>query len=146
MTRQQQIVLLFSIAFVGGCAAPLTTADYDCPGANPGRVPININYRNPTIDVKPDTQLVHEGDVLRFNLVGSNNVLVSIHGKTPEAGWLNGSGKKKPGKSASNQFYVCVPTDLFGEEAMSGDEKEFSYNVNAVGKPELDPRVRVIRN
>jgi hypothetical protein len=146
MIRLQQTVLLLSIALVGACAAPSTTTNHNCPGANPGIVPINVNFIGPTINVEPDSQTANEGDVLRFNLVGADNVLVSTSGKTPDAGWLNSSGKRKPGKAASYQFYVCVPTDLFPDEAKSGDEKDFEYNVNAVGKPQLDPKVRIIRN
>lgn len=146
MTRLQQTVLLVSIAFVGACAKPSTTTEHNCPGANPGIVPININYKDARIKVTPDQQTAHQGDALRFNLVGVDNILVSTSGKTPDAGWINSSGRKKPGKANSNQFYVCVPTDLFPDEANIGDEKEFGYNVNAVGKPQLDPKVRVIKN
>lgn len=145
MIKLQQTVLMISIALVGACAAPITTTDYDCEGANPGIVPININYNGTQITVAPDPQTADAGDVLRFNLVGSNNVRVSTSGKTPEAGWLNGSGKKKIGEAASNQFYVCVPTDLFDDEDEDVEEKDYEYNVNAVGKPQLDPKVRIIR-
>ena len=106
----------------------------------------NINYNNNPIIVVPNPQTADEGDVLRFNLVGPNNVWVSTSGKTPEAGWLNGSGKRKTGKTASFQFYVCVPDDLFPEDAEKGDVQEYDYNVDAVGKPQLDPKVRIIRN
>jgi len=145
MIKLQQTVLMVSIAFVGACAAPITATDYNCEGANPGIVPINIIYSTNPITVAPDPQTADEGDVLKFNLVGPNNVRVSTSGKTPDDGWLNGSGKKKVGKAASNQFYVCVPTDLFDDEEEGVTEKEYKYNVNAVGKPQLDPRVRIIR-
>ena len=118
-------------------------SDHGCPGSSPGIVPININYNNPDIVVAPDPQSVDEGDVIRFNLIGANDVLVSTAGSTPEGGWLNGSGKKKPGNSASNKFYVCVPTDLFPEGTKPDEEKDFKYDVSAVGHPTLDPVVRV---
>ncbi len=146
MIRLQHVVLLVSIVLVGACAAPPTTTGQLCPGANPGIVSITINYNGAAINVAPDPQTAHEGDVLRFNLVGTNNVLVSTSGKTSDAGWLNSSGKRKPGKPASYRFEICVPTDLFPEDAKKGDEKDFKYNVNAVGKPQLDPMVTIIRN
>jgi len=145
MIKLQQTVLMVSIALVAACAGPITTTDYVCEGANPGIVPINIIYNGSQITVAPDPQTADEGDVLRFNLVGPNNVRVSTSGKTPNDGWLNGSGKKKAGKAASNQFYVCVPTDLFDDEEEGVTEKDYEYNVNAVGKPQLDPKVRIIR-
>jgi hypothetical protein len=91
--------------------------------------------------VAPDPQTADEGDVLRFNLVGGNGVLVSTSGKTAEAGWLNGHGKKKAGKAESEHFFVCVPTDLFEGEDEDIQDKSFGYNVDAVGKPQLDPIV-----
>jgi len=145
MLRLQQTILLVSIALVGACAAPSITNNHTCPGANPGIVPININYNGAAINVAPDPQTADEGDVLQFNLVGADNVLVSTSGKTPGAGWLNGSGIKKPGKAESAKFFICIPTDLFPADAKEGETKDFGYNVNAVGKKELDPMVTVTR-
>jgi len=117
--------------------------DHGCPGANPGVRPITINYTNSPIIVAPPTQTADAGDVLQFNLVGPNDVQVSTAGKTPADGWLNGNGKKKAGKPASERFYICVRDDLFPPNAPSGATLDFGYNVNAVGKPQLDPIVRV---
>ena len=144
MIRLKHTVLLVSIAFAGACTATSTPAptamtDHGCPGSNPGIVPININYNAPTIVVAPNPQVAHVGNVLQFNLVGANDVWVSTSGKTPEAGWLNGSGRKKAGKPASQMFYICIPDDLVPPKS----EKDFEYNVDAVGKPQLDPIVTV---
>lgn len=136
------VLLLFLMAF-GSCAVkPLQS--HDCPGANPGVVPININYNAPTIVVAPPNQDADQGDVLQFNLIGANKVLVSTSGKTPDAGWLNGSGKKKM-DGTNNKFFICVPTDLFDGLPETVKEKEFGYDVNAVGHPQLDPVVTVNR-
>lgn len=118
---------------------------HDCPGANPGIVPITINYQQDPINVVGPNQTVYEGDVLRFNLIGVDNVLVSTSGKTPDAGWLNASGKTKPKKAKSDRFFVCVPTDLFEGEDRDVMEKKYSYNVDAVGFKQLDPVVPVRR-
>jgi hypothetical protein len=128
-----------------GACAPKALVTHDCPGANPGVVPININYNGATINVAPDPQTANEGDVLQFNLVGANDVQVSTSGKTAADGWLNGGGKKKAGNAASEKFFVCVRSDLFEGEPGTVTEKDFGYNVNAEGKPQLDPIVRVIR-
>ena len=146
MIRLQQTVLLVSITLVGACAGPSTKTAHGCPGSNPGVVPITINYNLDPIKVTPESQTANEGDALKFNLVGSDNIQVSTSGKTPEAGWLNSNGKRKPGKAASYHFYVCVPRDLFPKETKKGDVKTYGYNVNAVGKPQLDPKVRIIKN
>lgn len=132
------------LLLVGACApqAPLT---HDCPGTNPAVVPININYNGATINVAPDPQTAHQGDVLQFNLIGANDVQVSTSGKTAADGWLNGSGKKKAGNASSEKFFVCVRSDLFEGEPDKVIEKDFGYNVNATGRPQLDPIVRVIR-
>jgi hypothetical protein len=134
-------VLLQSCASMSGRAVH----PHNCPGANPGIVPIKIDYGQNPIDVVGPNQTVYEGDVLRFNLVGNDEVLVSTSGKTPEAGWLNGSGKKKANKANSDRFYVCVPTDLFEGEPKSVQQKDYEYNVDAVGRPTLDPVVPVRR-
>jgi len=117
----------------------------DCPGANPGIIPINIIYEQEPIEVKGPRHTVYEGDVLRFNLVGADNILVSTSGKNAESGWLNGSGKRKPGNSNSYQFFICVPTDLFEGEPGTVTLKEYRYNVDAVGLNRLDPVVPVRR-
>lgn len=129
-----------------GACAPQALVSHNCPGANPGIVPININYNGPAINVAPNTQTAHQGDVLQFNLVGANNIQVSTSGKTEADGWLNGSGKKKAGDAESEKFFICVRTDLFEGDPITVTEKDFGYNVNATGKPQLDPIVRVIRN
>ena len=143
------LVLLTAAAFTGACAGnkggPPPQDKHNCPGSNPGIVPITINYQQSPINVIGPNQDVHEGDVLRFNLVGANNILVSTSGKTAVDGWLNGSGFKSNGKSNSDRFYVCVPTFLFEGEPESVTEKDYSYNVDAVGKPQLDPVVPVRR-
>lgn len=128
-----------------GACGPQALVTHNCPGANPGVVPININFNGANINVAPNPQKANEGDVLQFNLVGANNVQVSTSGKTAADGWLNGSGKKKAGKAGSEKFFVCVRSDLFEGEPSTVTEKDFGYNVNAVGKPQLDPIVRVIR-
>ena len=143
MRAQHTGCLLFSI-LLGACA-PQAPLSHNCPGANPGIVPITINYNGANITVAPNPQTANEGDVLRFNLVGASNVQVSTSGKTAADGWLNGGGKKKAGKSASEKFFVCVRSDLFEGEPNTVTEKDFGYNVDAVGKPQLDPVVRVIR-
>ncbi|HSN51484.1 MAG TPA: hypothetical protein VLS87_03060 [Woeseiaceae bacterium] len=117
----------------------------DCPGANSGIIPININYERDPINVTGPRHTVYEGDVLRFNLVGADNKLVSTSGKNAEAGWLNGSGKKKSGKANSDRFYICVPTDLFEGEPDTVTKKEYLYNVDAEGRDRLDPVVPVRR-
>ena len=119
--------------------------EHGCPGSNPGIVPININYQQTDIKVTGPNQDVWEGDVLRFNLVGDDNVLTSTAGKTAVDGWLNGSGKIKPNKPASTRFYICVPTDLFSGDPKSVQKRDYKYNVNAVGHPQLDPVVPVRR-
>jgi len=151
MITLKYTVLLASVPFFGACVAPSTTpapttptvTNHGCPEPNPGIRPININYTNSPIVVAPSTQTADAGDVLQFNIIGANNIQVSTSGKTPVDGWLNGNGKKKAGKPASQKFYICVPTDLFPPDAPSGEELDFGYNVNAVGKPPLDPIVRV---
>jgi hypothetical protein len=141
-----RISLLILFSSVITACAPQNT--HKCPGSNPGIVPININYNGATINVAPDPQSAGEGDVIQFNIVGAENKRVSISGKTPIDGWLNGSGKKKPGKPASEKFFVCVPTDLFEGDPpeLQISHKDFGYNVNVEGKPEKDPVVRVRRN
>ena len=136
------VLLLFLMA-LGACAVHPPTA-HNCPGANPGVIPININYNAPTIVVAPSNQDADQGDVLQFNLIGANKVLVSTSGKTPDADWLNGSGKKKK-DGTNNKFFVCVPTDLFDGLPEIVKDKEFGYDVNAVGHPQLDPVVTVHR-
>ncbi len=132
------VLLLFLMA-LGACAVkPLQT--HGCEGANPGVVPININYNNPNIGAPANKHAVL-GDVLQFNLVGPNEVLVSTSGKTADAGWLNGSGKKKK-NGANDKFFICVERDLLPEKV---DEMEYGYNVNAVGHNQLDPVVTVHR-
>ena len=148
-SRQIGPVVLVALcsALLQSCAVAPKGADdsHGCPGASPGIVPININYQQSPIKVVGPNQRVYEGDVLRFNLIGSDEVLVSTSGKTAEAGWLNGSGKKKAKNANSDRFYVCVPTDLFVDEPESVTEKEYAYNVDAVGRPQLDPVVPVRR-
>jgi len=169
MIRLKHTVLLASMAFAGACtttkapeaqvaAPPVTTMEnHGCPDARPGSVPINIHYPpgangNPgKIAVTPhhagqNAPLVHVGSVLRFNIIdGPDETLVSTSGKTPDAGWLNGSGKKKEGKSKSRMFYICVPHDL----VPYGTDEIFEYNVDAYNTnpleewPQLDPRVTV---
>ena len=146
MISLRHTALPVSLLILGSCAAPSTTTVHGCPGASPGIVPININYSGANIIVAPDPQTAQEGDVLQFNLVGANDVQVSTSGKTPADGWLNGSGKKKAGKAASEKFFICVRTDLFEGDPRTVTEKDFGYNVNVVGKPQLDPIVRVIRD
>jgi hypothetical protein len=149
MNAQKIIPILTSLILLAGCPAqpgapgPAMT-DHNCPSSSPG-VDITINYNGATITVAPPNKKVDEGDVLVFNLVGANDVWVSTSGKTPSDGWLNGSGRKKDGKPASEKFYICVPYGLFPDDAKEGDEKEFEYNVDAVGKPQLDPIVTVRR-
>jgi len=138
------------LALVAGCGSPDKgnggmDKDHGCPGANPGVVPININYQQADIQVNGPNQIVYEGDVLRFNLVGPDNVLVSTSGKSAPDGWLNGSGKRKANNPASERFFVCVPTDLFEDDPDAVDEKEYYYNVDAVGHDRLDPVVPVRR-
>jgi len=140
------------LALVAGCGSPGKgnggggqASDHGCPGANPGIVPININYQQDDIQVNGPNQDVHEGDVLRFNLVGSDDVLVSTSGKSAPDGWLNGSGKKKANNSASERFFICVPTDLFVDDPDDVVVKEYYYNVDAVGHDRLDPVVPVRR-
>jgi len=118
---------------------------HNCQDANEGAIPINIIYQREPLEVNGPNQTVYEGDVLRFNLVGRDNVLVSLSGKEPDDGWLNASGKKKPGKANSDRFYVCVPTDLFEDEGRDVMEKDYEYNVDAVGFDQLDPVVPVRR-
>lgn len=137
MNQLKSVALLVTVSLLGACAAQ---PEHLCPGANPGIVPININYNGANINVAPDPQTAHIGDVLQFNLIGPNDILVSTSGKTAADGWLNGSGKKKAGNSASEKFYVCVRDDL---PIAVGAHKDYKYNVDAVGKPQLDPVVRV---
>ncbi len=150
MINLQRTVLFFFVTQLVACGAPSTT-QHNCPGDNPSVKPINIKYKdpktvnNPRIEVVPRKQTADEGDVLQFNLVGPNEIEVSTSGKKFEGKWLKGSGEK--GKHGGNdKFYVCVPTDLFDKEPDSVKEKDFGYNVNADGHPELDPIVRVIRD
>jgi hypothetical protein len=117
--------------------------DHGCPGSGPGIVPITINYNGPSIVVSPPNQDADEGDVLQFNIVGAAGVWVSTSGKTPAAGWLNGSGRKQDGKPGSEKFYVCVPDGLFPTGTKPGTRKEFKYNVDVEGKSQLDPVVTV---
>jgi len=123
----------------------LSASEHSCPGSNPGIRPIKIDFDKDDIVVSGPHQDVYEGDVLRFNLVGKDNVRVSTTGKTPDQGWLNGSGKRKKNQPASTRFFVCVPTDLFEGELKSVEEKDYFYNVDAVGHPQLDPVVPVRR-
>lgn len=134
-------------ALLQSCAGVSERSDqpFDCPGANPGIIPINVIYEKEPIEVQGPRHTVYEGDVLRFNLVGANNILVSTSGKNAESGWLNGSGKRKPGNSNSYQFYICVPTDLFENDPITVKLKEYKYNVDAVGFNKLDPVVPVRR-
>jgi hypothetical protein len=142
--------VILSGALLQSCAGDMGKKDHPrgCPDGNPGVVPITINYgdrHGATIMVTGPNQDVFEGDELQFNLVGSDNILVSTSGKTPDAGWLNGSGKKKDGNPNSVRFSVCVPTDLFDGEPVDVQEKDYSYNVDAEGRPTLDPIVPVRR-
>jgi len=168
MITLKHTVLLVSIAFVGACATAKTPApaaeappaqaavppppmeNHGCPGANPGIKPIRIKYGGNTIEVTPPhagngdpgpAQYVRNGDVLKFILVAPppNGKLVSTSGENAEAGWLNGSGKRVENKPATHQFYICVPEDL----VPLNTHVDFKYNVDVVGKPRLDPIVRV---
>jgi hypothetical protein len=139
-----RLSLLILVSWLVAACAPQTT--HKCPGTNPGIVPITINYNGATINVAPDPQTADEGDVIQFNIIGADNKRVSTSGKTPIDGWLNGNGKKKPGKAASEKFFVCVPTDLFEGDPPKILHKDFGYNVNVEGKPEKDPVVRVMRD
>jgi hypothetical protein len=114
----------------------------DCDQFGNGVVPININYTGADLVVAPPSQTVYEGQVIQFNLVGRDDVLVSTSGKEAKDGWLNGSGKRKQGKPASYHFFICVPTDLFPEGELR-DTLPFNYNVDAVGFDPLDPVVVV---
>ena len=153
MTGLRQMTLMLSLILIGSCAAsgggspPPPPADpHGCPGSNPGITPINIKYNGSTIKAEPDKKEVHQGDVIRFNLVYTGTqhpepeVLVSTAGKNPPSGWLNGSGEKKAGNPASTRFYICVPTDLVPDDE---EEEEYQYSVNAVEHTELDPVVTV---
>jgi hypothetical protein len=122
-------------------------SEHSCPGSNPGIRPIRINFEEEEIVVSgPNPNPgVYEGDVLRFNLVGKDNVRVATTGKTLDEAWLNGSGKRKTNQPASTRFFVCVPTDLFEGDPPDIQEKSFYYNVEAVGHPKLDPVVPVRR-
>lgn len=133
-------------ALLQSCANDMGKKDHPhgCSSGNPA-IPITINYqRNPIMVTGPNRD-VYVGDALRFNLVGGENVLVSTSGKTPDAGWLNGSGKKKPGQPNSDRFIVCVPTDLFDGVPDSVKKKDYYYNVDAEDRDTLDPVVPVRR-
>lgn len=151
MINFRRSLILVSLVSLAGCPAPYKGSDdvipmheSDCD-ANARKVPITINYQQDEIKVVGPNQDVYEGYILRFNLVGSNNVRVSTSGKTATDGWLNGSGKRKANKPASERFDVCVPTDLFEGEPDSVQKKDFYYNVDAVGHDRLDPVVPVRR-
>ena len=148
MNAQRITATLTSMMLLAGCPATPGTPepaanDHGCPGSSPRIVPININYNGPNIVVAPKNQDADEGDVLQFNLVGADDVWVSTSGKTPPDGWLNASGRTKAGDPASEKFFICVPYGLFPADAKEGDKKDFSYNVDAVGKTQLDPIVTV---
>jgi len=164
MNVLRHTTLLLSFMLLGACQGPPgptgvagppgppgppgpLASEHSCEGSNPGIRPIRINFEEDEIVVsgpKPNPG-VREGDVLRFNLVGKHNVRVSTTGKTTDEGWLNGSGKIKENQPASTRFFVCVPKDLFENEPDTVDEKNFYYNVDAVGHPQLDPVVPVRR-
>jgi hypothetical protein len=171
MITLKYTVLLVSMAFAGACAAadadadapastpmqarPTTMDNHGCLDANPGLRTITINFNQPgdEIVVAPPNAgsgppaggpAIHVGDVLQFHLVGADQTLVSISGKKPKDGWLNGSGKTREEVPMSQFFYVCVPRDLVPLDT----HEEFYYNVDAfkIGEPEwpqLDPIVRV---
>lgn len=154
MNRTQMTSLLFSLALFGACAAsndgPAPSAPpHSCVDANPGIITIRLDYRGQKIKVPQKEQRVLEGDAIQFILFGSDDVLVSTSGKTPAAGWLNGSGKKKKSKPGSYRFFVCVPTGLFHGLPDDVTELSFGYNVDASTRaqtwPQLDPIVIIDR-
>jgi len=144
---------------------PTTMDHHGCQAANVGLRTITITFNQPgdTIVVAPPNAgfdelearksddpkdhnpgpRIHVGDVLQFHIVGADQTLVSISGKEPEAGWLNGSGKTDEKTPLSQFFYVCVPRNLVPLDT----HKEFYYNVDAfkggTAWPQLDPIVRV---
>jgi hypothetical protein len=141
-------IVLSTMLLIAGCAAPesLSTPPEACPDANPGFITIVINYSKASeIRVPQDPQIAVPGDVLQFILRGEDNVLVSTSGKTAADGWLNGSGKKKARRPATERFLVCVPRDILDGVPDDQIPKEYSYNVDASSNthtwPQLDPIV-----
>ena len=174
MIRLKHTILLVSMAFAGACATadadadapastpmqarPTTMDNHGCLDANPGLRTITINFNQPgdTIVVAPHDAgsvvaavrnpgpPIRVGDVLQFHLVGANETLVSISGKTPKDGWLNGNGKTNEKIPMSQFFYICVPKDL----VPYGTDETFAYDVDAYKSPDetwpqLDPKVTV---
>jgi hypothetical protein len=152
------MVILLSLILLNACGSERGVPKqyepdhpHGCPNANPGHKPINIRYNGSTVEVAPKNKEVHQGDVIRFNLVYTGNhdsepeVLVSVAGREAKDGWLNGSGKKKAGNAASSRFDICVPRDLFEGDPDEVLEKDYEYDVKAVGHEYLDPIVTVKR-
>lgn len=152
------MVFLFSLIVLSACGSDRGLhkqyePDHpcECPDANPGVEPINIRYNGSTVKVEPKNKEVTQGDVIRFNLIYTGNqnpepeVLVSVAGREAKDGWLNGSGKKKAGNSASSHFVICVPRDLFDGEPDDQEEKDYTYDIKAVDHEYLDPIVTVKR-
>lgn len=117
---------------MSGCAVGPSTDE--CP--EPPPTPITINFtKNTEIKVNPPNAKPHLGNVLKFNLVGDEDTLVTLEGKPsdPESSWISGSGKGKDGP-----IYICVKPDL-------EEERTYVYKITVDGVGVLDPEVTIRR-
>jgi hypothetical protein len=124
------MTLLGAALTISGCAVGPSTDD--CP--DPPVTPITINFtKNTEIKVNPPNARPYLGNVLKFNLVGDKDTMVTIKGKSgvPDSSWISASGKGGP-------LYVCVKNDLIEEET-------YRYEITVDGVGYLDPEVTIRR-
>lgn len=122
--------LLAAAVATTGCAVGPSTDE--C--TDPPVTPITINFtKNSEIKVNPPNARPYLGNVLKFNLVGDKDTLVTIEGKSsdPDSAWISASGKGGP-------LYVCVSDDLV-------EEQTYTYKITVDGVGILDPEVTIRR-
>lgn len=141
MMNTRLILSLVFILAVSSCSTVGKRHTSECtpgPQGGPKEIPITIVY-TPKAIVDPQTRCARPGDVLRFQLRGKPDVLVSVESSEPGGEWLKGNGKIYK-SDKEGVFWVPVPLTAIPPET---EEKDFKYTIKATGSPDLDPVVRV---
>ena len=139
MNTRMIVLVVFALA-ASACSTVGKQHRTECtPGPNgpPKEIPITIVF-TPKEIIDPQTRCARPGDVLRFQLKGKPNILVSVDSSDPGGEWLKGSGKIYDNHK-KGVFWVSVPLTALPPEV---EEKDFKYDITA-GTIVLDPVVRV---
>ena len=125
-------ILLGAALTMSGCAVGPSTGER----TDPPPTPVSITFvKNTEIKVNPPNARPYLGNVLKFNLVGDKDTMVTIEGKSsdPESSWISGSGT-----GAAGPIFVCVKPDL-------EEERTYTYKITVDGVGILDPEVTIRR-